>query len=296
MRPLVMRLGSLHTLSLSTWLALGCNRGAQPVVAPPADVPVAVAPAPPVRDAGRAPSTDAAPALPTGSVQGTVRLNGRLGRFPRIVLDSGTASRAGCRDAAERIYSNPFPIEAPGLMPEALVTVDARSTTRPPPRRRVVTFFDCSISPRVLVMSLNDQIVLHAETDEHPIPKVDGLGATIARMLFRGQDLEPAGLRRPGRYIIHSVIHPHWLQTPMLVTPNWFYDQTDREGHYRIDHLPPGSFTMHAWYPGTTEVTATITIPSGGVAQQDFTLTALPIERIAPLQPPESADAGPVIP
>ncbi|MEZ4389859.1 MAG: carboxypeptidase-like regulatory domain-containing protein [Polyangiales bacterium] len=281
---------------MSTWLALGCNRGAPSRPPPPVARDAAATPVTPSapRDAAAAD----APAVegPTGAVEGTVRLNGRLGRFPAVALDSGTASRAGCRDAAERIYTNPFPIEAPGLMPEALVTVDARSAVRPPSRRRVVTFFDCSISPRVLVMSLNDQIVLHAETDEHPIPKVDGLGATIARMLFRGEDQEPVGLRRPGRYIIHSVIHPHWLQTPMLVTPNWFYDQTNREGRYRVAHLPPGTYTMHAWYPGTTEVTATVTITANGVATQDFTLTALPIERIAPLQPPEPRDAGPVIP
>lgn len=280
---------------LSTWLALGCNRGGQPSpqradVVAPRDASLA---AQPPADAG---AVSPPPALPTGAVEGTVRLNGRLGRFPRIVLDSGTASRAGCRDAVERIYSNPFPIEQPGLMPEAIVTVDARSTVRPPRRRRVATFYDCSIGPRVLAMSLNDQIVLHAETDEHPIPKVDGLGATIARMLFRNEDQEPVGLRRPGRYILHSVIHPHWMQTPLLVTPNWFYDQSDREGRYRVEHLPPGTYTMHAWYPGTTEVSATVTIPSGGTARQDFTLTALPIERIAPLQPPEPQDAGPVIP
>lgn len=289
-----MKRSLLVSLSLlSTSLAIGCNRRAQVPVAPPpavdAGAPVSRVDVPPAQG-------DAAPEGPVGAVEGTVRLNGILGRFPAIALDSGTASRRGCRDAATRIYTNPFPIEAPGLMPEALVTVDARSTARPPRRRRVATFNDCSISPRLLVMSLNDQLVLHAETDEHHIPKVDGLGATIAQMLFRGADQEPAGLRRPGRYILHSVIHPLWMQSPLLVTPNWFYDQTDREGRYRVEHLPPGTYTMHAWYPGTTEVTASVTIRAGETARQEFTLTALPIERIAPLQPPQAADAGRVIP
>jgi hypothetical protein len=39
-----------------------------------------------------------------------------------------------------------------------------------------------------------------------------------------------------------------------------------------------------------------VTIVAGQTARQEFTLTALPIERIAPLQPAEHADAGPVIP
>lgn len=292
MRPSRMSLLRRSTLLLTTGLAMGCNRGATPRAARAHDAAtISMA-----RDVGTVSVDAPVGATPTGAVSGVIRLNGRLGRFPPIALDAGTASRTGCRDAAERIYTNPFPIEAPGLMPEALVTVDARSAVRPPRRQRVATFFDCSISPRVLAMSLNDQIVLHAETDEHPIPKVDGMGATIARMLFRGQDQEPVGMRRPGRYILHSVIHPHWLQTPVLVTPNWFYDQSDREGRYRVDHLPPGTYVMHAWYPGTTEVTASVTITAGATATQDFTLTALPIDRIAPLQPPEAQDAGPVIP
>lgn len=279
---------------LATWLALGCNRRDPVVAVPPvvrdAGVETAVV-APGGGDAGSVP-VDAGP---VGAVTGMVRLNGTLGRFPAIALDSGTASRRGCREAATRIYPNPFPVEVPGAFPEALVTVDARSPVRPPRRRRVITFYDCSIRPRVMVMSLNDDLVLHAETDERPIPKVDGLGATIARMLFRTEDQQPNGLQRPGRYIVHSVIHPLWMQTPLLVTPNWFYDQSNDEGRYRIDQLPPGTYTMHAWYPGTTEVTASVTVRAGETAQQDFTLTALPIARIAPLQPPV-VDAGPVIP
>ena len=179
MRAPMNRSVVLSILAVSTSLAAGCNPRQQAPIAARSDAGTTAARSPTTAPADVPPTEG-----PTGALEGVVRINGTLGRFPAIVVDSGTASRPGCRDAATRIYTNPFPVEAPGPMPEALVTVDARSATRPPRRRRMVTFHDCSISPRVLVMSLNDQVVLHAETDVHHIPKVDGLGATIAQMLF----------------------------------------------------------------------------------------------------------------
>ena len=52
-------------------------------------------------------------------------------------------------------------------------------------------------------------------------------------------------VQRPGRYILHSVLFPNWMQTPIIVSPqiNWYYDQTNAEGHYRVEALPAGTYT-----------------------------------------------------
>jgi hypothetical protein len=122
------------------------------------------------------------------------------------------------------------------------------------------------------------------------------MGASIAQLLQRSEDQEKT-LTRPGRYILHSVNFPNWMQTPLLVTPNSFYDQTDREGHYRVERLPPGTYTMHAWFPNTREVTASVTVRAGETARRDFSLSALPAEQIRPNQPEAPpAPSGPVIP
>lgn len=231
---------------------------------------------------------------PTGSVEGTVRLTGTLPAPVAMVADEPTLDRAGCRVAATEFYALTFGVSAPGPMPGAVVTVDARSPGQaPPPRNRYVNFKDCHIEPRLVVMSLNDRLILHADTTQHHLPKVDGLGATIARLLNPSEDQEPR-VMRPGRYIIHSVNFPNWMQSPLLVTPNWFYDQTNTEGHYRIDRLPPGTYTMHAWFPGARAVSASVTITPDGVARQNFALSPLPPGEYRPPQPP--ADAGPIIP
>lgn len=273
---------------LATSLAiLACQRATQEPAAPaPAASPAApaaspVGPAAPVRG-------------DTGSVEGVVSFTGPVPPLRPVPIDAETARRPGCGEAASRYYADYFGVSGQGPMPEAVVTVDAHSTAQLPRRRRYAYFRDCSIAPRVLVMSLEDTLVLRAETAQHHIPKVDGQGATIAQLLQRSEDQEKT-LARPGRYILHSVNFPTWMQTPLLVTPNSFYDQSDREGHYRIDHLPPGTYTMHAWFPNTREVQGTVTVRAGAVARQDFSLSALPAEQIRPNQP-ETAPAGPVIP
>ena len=205
--------------------------------------------------------------------------------------------RNGIRPTGRLHYGNYFGVTAPGPMAEAIVTVDAHTTVRPPERRRMAIFRDCSIVPRILAMALGDTLVLRSETAQHHLPKVDGQGATIAQLLQRGEDQEKT-LERPGRYILHSVNFPTWMQTPLVVTPNPFYDQTDREGHYRIEHLPPGTYTMHAWFPNTTPVDASVTIRAGETAHQNLAITPVPTEQMRPNQPDNipARPTGPVIP
>jgi hypothetical protein len=284
----------LGLCGLTTALALAaCQKPPEP--SPP---PVST----PVRDAGtpRVSARDAAPIPvdaadgPTGTLEGTVTLTGPIPQAQPITLDAATARRAGCTESAREFYARPFGLASPGVMPAALVTVDARSRNPPPPRRRYANFYDCHIEPRLLVMSLNDELRMHAETSQHHFPKVDGMGATIAQLLQRTED-QVKQLQRPGRYILHSVNYPNWLQTPLLVTPNWFYDQSDPSGHYRIEHVPVGTYPVHAWFPGTTTADGTVTIRANETTRQDFALTPLPPSQVRPPQPPP-VDAGPIIP
>lgn len=288
LRPLSGRLGA----ALLCAAVLPCCRGPQEPVtrrAATADAGAVARPATP--RAGDA----AVPDGPTGSIAGVVRINGPLPAPVPIPVDADTARRPGCAEAAQNWYARLYPVSQPGPLPWAVVTADARSQAAPTRRNRYANYRDCHIEPPVLVMSLADRLLLHAETDQHHLPKVDGMGSTIAQLLQRTEDQEKFILR-PGRYILHSVNFPLWMQTPLLVTPNWFYDQTDRAGAYRITRVPVGRVTVHAWYPNAREATATVEVRAGETVTQDFLLTPVPSDQIAPRQPLTAPDAGPVIP
>lgn len=276
---------------MATWLMLAsCERVREP--APPVTPPSSA------RDAGAPVAHEVAPspvvAAPTGTLEGVVSLTAPIPAARPIALDAETARRRGCSDAARGYYANVFGVTAPGALPEAIVTVDAREAVPAPPRRRSAIFHDCHIEPRILAMTLGDELFLRAETDEHHLPKVDGLGATIAQLLNRNEEQQKF-IQRPGRYILHSVNYPNWMQSPIVVTPNRFYDQTDRAGHFRVERVPVGTYVAHAWFPGATPVNVTVTITAGATTTQNFSITPLPADQIRPNQP-ELIDAGPVIP
>ncbi len=263
--------------------AAGCTRS----------TPEPVRPTPAVVDAGASTATAAPARVPgTGRVEGVVRLVGVVPPPSPIVIDHDVEQMRGCAAAARGYYATPFGITAPGPLPEALVTVDAHSATQPTPQRRHATYDDCSITPRFVAMFLTDTLVLHASTDAHHLTMVDGAGATIAQMLLPGEDQEKH-VTRPGRYILHSRLFPNWMQSPLVAVLNPYFDQTDAAGRYVVENVPPGTYAMHAWFPGAGAVDASVTVVAGQTAQQDFALSALPPSAV---RPPAAPDAGPPIP
>ena len=58
----------------------------------------------------------------------------------------------------------------------------------------------------------------------------------------------------------------------ILVFSHPFFAVTDAEGRYRIDNVPPGTYTLVAWNEGVTSESRPVTVPDGGAAEADFTL------------------------
>ena len=77
---------------------------------------------------------------------------------------------------------------------------------------------------------------------------------------------------RPGVVRVFCDIHSH-MSAFVLVFSHPFYATTDDEGRYRIDSIPPGTYTVAAWYEGAPRETRTISIPpQGGPVDLDFVI------------------------
>jgi plastocyanin len=75
---------------------------------------------------------------------------------------------------------------------------------------------------------------------------------------------------RPGVVRVFCDIHSH-MSAYVLVFSHPFFATTAPEGEYRIDRVPPGSYTVVAWYEGEVHDTRTVTIPpQGGPVDLDF--------------------------
>ncbi len=74
---------------------------------------------------------------------------------------------------------------------------------------------------------------------------------------------------RPGIVRVFCEIHSH-MSAFILVFAHRYFTMTDDGGRYRLDNVPPGSYSMVAWNEGATSDPAAVTVPSGGVAEVDL--------------------------
>ncbi len=77
----------------------------------------------------------------------------------------------------------------------------------------------------------------------------------------------------PGIIRVFCDIHSH-MSAFILVFAHRFFAVTDDQGRYRIDRVPPGTYTVTAWYEGVAEQSRQVDIPeTGGFVDADFSLS-----------------------
>ena len=75
---------------------------------------------------------------------------------------------------------------------------------------------------------------------------------------------------RPGVVRIFCDIHSH-MSAFVLVFSHPYYAKAEVDGRYRIDNVPPGTYTVSAWHEGEARETRTVTVPpQGGDVDLDF--------------------------
>jgi plastocyanin len=73
----------------------------------------------------------------------------------------------------------------------------------------------------------------------------------------------------PGIVRVFCEIHSH-MNAFILVFGHPFFAMTDTDGRYRIENVPPGTYSVVAWNEGTFSEPKTVTVPDGANAELDF--------------------------
>jgi plastocyanin len=73
---------------------------------------------------------------------------------------------------------------------------------------------------------------------------------------------------RPGIVRVFCEIHSH-MSAFILVFGHPFFTMTDADGRYRLDNIPPGTYSVIAWNEGTSSDPALVSVPNGGTAELD---------------------------
>ena len=74
---------------------------------------------------------------------------------------------------------------------------------------------------------------------------------------------------RPGIVRVFCEIHSH-MSAFILVFSHPFFTMTDNEGRYRLDNVPPGTYTVVAWHEGDFSDATSVTVPNGATAELDI--------------------------
>ena len=76
---------------------------------------------------------------------------------------------------------------------------------------------------------------------------------------------------RPGVVRIFCDIHSH-MSAFVLVFSHPYYAKVEADGRYRIDNVPPGTYSVVAWNEGDSSDPRQVTVPDGGATEIDFTV------------------------
>lgn len=76
---------------------------------------------------------------------------------------------------------------------------------------------------------------------------------------------------RPGVVRVFCDIHSH-MSAFIVVFGHRFFAATDEQGRYRIEGVPPGTYTLVVWNDGQTRETHEVQVPAQGAVDVDFVL------------------------
>lgn len=191
----------------------------------------------------------------TGAVEGAVTL--RLqpprrtpGRYP----GGGTAAQA----------LQPIP---------AVVYVEGRVGTppRPPARTPVVAQRDTAFSPGALVVPVGTTVsFVNGDPIFHNVFSYSSAARFDLGRFPRGESREVT-FGVPGVVKVYCEVHD-FMRAVVVVTENPYATVADAQGHFRIEGIPEGTYTVTVYHPDLTPVKRQIRVMAGGTSRLDVEL------------------------
>jgi plastocyanin len=197
------------------------------------------------------------------AVVATTVLAGAAGFWPNVAGSSGRASAAGTIRGRVDI-PNPAADTGPG---PGVAELGRNSTHHAVERRDAVVYletapqgaFEGGTAARATMSQRNEAFVPHVlavrvgtvidfPNDDNIYHNVFSLSKTKRFDLGRYPKGQSKSIRvdDPGIVRVFCEIHSH-MNAFILVFAHRFFDVTDEQGRYRLDQVPPGTYTLVAW-------------------------------------------------
>jgi plastocyanin len=199
------------------------------------------------------------PRPPLGSIRGRVEVK-REARPTEIRPSVGDLGMAAPRDVADRRRSVVY-----------LETAPQGAFEVPPPRAHaVLDQRNQTFVPYVLAVMAGTTVDF--PNSDRTYHNVFSLSKTRRFDLGRYPRGESRSVRfdEPGVVRVFCEIHSH-MNAFILVFAHRYFATAEADGRYRIDGVPPGTYTVAVWNDGAVRATRSVRVPEdGGVLDLDF--------------------------
>jgi plastocyanin len=160
-----------------------------------------------------------------------------------------------------------------GLANVVLYVSDGLSTQtfQPPQQPAVLEQKGCQYKPHVLAVQSNQKInIINSDETTHNIHPSPVNNREWNMTQPHGMPLEKSFAREEVAVPVKCNVHP-WMKGYIAVLKNPYFAVSDKEGHFSLKDLPPGSYTITAWQEKLGTSVQKITVGAGENKTLDFT-------------------------
>lgn len=178
----------------------------------------------------------------SGIIRGTVVLAGKA-------PPTATIPNQPCHAGAKPFKEETVVADESGHLQNVIVFLED-----PPPSPRAREFppvvldqVNCQYVPHVV--ALRTRQILHVTTHDPTLHNVHGM--CTANEPFNFALVAPGESRdlsflQPELFPVRCDVHP-WMKAYVQVFDHPYFAVTDKNGHFEISHIPPGTYTLAAW-------------------------------------------------
>jgi len=166
-----------------------------------------------------------------------------------------------------------------GDVGNAVVYLEGRGP-RGAPVKVEMTLDGRSFSPRVIVVPVGSTVTFpNRDPFNHNVFSLSDPNGFDLGLYGRGESGDHR-FRHAGLVRVYCNIHPR-MSGFVVVRDNAYYAQPGADGSYTIPNVAPGAYVLHVWHERAPEATREITVPPGGLTEQNVALDASAYQAVA---------------
>jgi len=197
---------------------------------------------------------------PTYSIAGQVLFTGKA---PKLESRPVTIDEYACGHKNKKPIK--FLVGKKGGLKNAVISVELPDKLKKLPtidRPATMDQIKCDFAPHILLASAGQQIEIY-NTDRilHSFHSYSKINKTINKAHPKSRKILKVKFDHPEIIQVTCDVHD-WMGAWIVVTDHPYYAVSDSKGHFEIEKLPAGNFTLKIWHEILGEKTQNIQLPS----------------------------------